>query len=51
MDEAQKKWDKIVQNYTERALSEDAGRSLAISGIAEFYSKIWESDLPAGLMW
>lgn len=60
MDEARHKWNAIVRNYTGRTLSDDADHSLAISGIAELYSKIigekylagiWEGDLPAGLMW
>ena len=53
-------WDELVQAYTKRSLTVPADRPLAISGLAETYSKViggdycaglWSHNLLRGLMW
>jgi len=58
--EAIAEWDKIVRNYTSRALKHSLDRPLAISGIAEVFANhnsdqylagLWGSRLHFELLW
>ncbi|MCJ1251866.1 hypothetical protein MMC30_009104 [Trapelia coarctata] len=53
-------WDDILQEYTKRSLTYEEDRLLALAGIAELLSQVWEDtylaglwrrDLPRQLLW
>ncbi len=60
-DEASKSWSEMLDIYTQRALTKPRDRLIALSGIAEQFSRfwshskyiagLWEHQLPGSLLW